>query len=112
MKTKTLSAAIAVSGLMAVSGTVLADANDAYRRIFNGDSGGLPMQVESMGKAAYGSVTTMPFAGPKGGVLILTESGLALWTATASTESAMGKAAFGSGAEAGHDRYHRAFYGD
>lgn len=119
MKAKILYAAVAVSGLMAVGGTVLADvdAHDGYRRAFSGDSGVVQAQAESsasMGKAAYGTAAATPFVGPKGGVIVLTTNGLAGWPDT-SSDSAMGKAAFGSGSsdsEAGHIAYHRAFYAD
>lgn len=118
MKSRILSAVV-VGGLMAVSGTVLADVDphDGYHRAFFGDSGTGQAQLErsdSMGKAAYGTAATTAFVGPQGGVKVLTSSGLAAWTDVAS-DSAMGKAAFGSGSadsEAGHIAYHRGFYGD
>lgn len=117
MKAKTLSAVVAVSSLMVVSGTVLADAHQAYQRAFYGDSGVQQAQIESsaaMGKAAYGTPMEKPFAGPKGGVTVLTETGLAQWKDLGS-DNAMGRPAFGSGGsgiETAHNGYHRAFYGD
>lgn len=106
MKAKLLSAAVALGGLMAVSGTVLADAHDGYHRAFYGDSG-VVQASDSMGKA----VATTSFMGPTGGVVVLTTAGLAPWLDSASADSATGKAAFGaSGPET--NGYHRAFYGD
>jgi len=119
MKARILSAAVAVSGLMAASGTVLADdAHNAYQRAFYGDSGMAQAQAENsapMGKAAYGTAATTQFAGPKGGVVVLTTTGLGQWKDSAIADGAMGKAAFGSGGsgiETGHDGYNRAFRGD
>lgn len=117
MKARMISAAVAVSGLMAVSGAVLADAHDGYQRAFYGDSGTVQIQAErsdAMGKAAYGSAMGTPAAGPKGGIIVLTTNGLGRWV-DSSSESASGKAAFGtgsSGTETALNNYHRAFYGD
>jgi len=114
MKAKTLSVAIALSGLMAASGTALADAHGAYQRAFFGDSGTTLTETGStMGKAAYGMAAATPFAGPKGGIVVLTTNGLGAWSSGSS--DTMGKAAFGSGGsgiETSHNGYHRAFYGD
>ena len=93
----------------------LADAHSAYQRAFFGDSGATLTETDSTtGKAAYGTAATTPFAGPKGGIVVLTTNGLGAWPSAAS-ESMMGKAAFGSGdssIETSHNSYHRAFYGD
>lgn len=120
MNAKILSVAIAVGGLMAASGTVLAgthDAHEAYQRVFSGDSGRHMLHMEgspAMGKAAYGT-PSMPSAGPHGGITVLTTNGLAAWQETGPTGS-MGRAAYGtaSGAdtETGSEAYRRGFFGD
>ena len=118
MKATALSAALAISGLMATSGTVLAGgtdpavATDPYTQFFYNS---LPTRAErsdAMGKAAYGAAETRPFVGPKGGIMVPTGLGTALWSPG---PSSTGMAAFGSGGSnvwTGHDAYHRALTSD
>ena len=119
MRAKTFSAAIAVTGLLAVSGTAFAaaDAHEAYHRAFYGDAGvQAPAENGAMGKAAYGTATSAAFVGPSGGVRVLTTNGIGAWDKS-DTDSSMGKAAFGVAAGGtssteGQESYHRAFWGD
>ena len=108
MKAKTLSAAIAFTGLVALGGTALAadNAHEGYQRGFYGNYG----TQADMGTVAATAGT--PFAGPKGGVRVLTTSGVMAWT---EPDSSMGKAAYGSATASSADgqaSYHRAFFGD
>lgn len=123
MKAKAFSAAIAFTGLMALSGTAASatEAEGGYHRAFYGDSGAQVQEegVSPMGKAAYGEAEGAAFSGPSGGIRVLTHNGLAAWEPNVNQEAPMGKAAFGSAdneapSVAGDalGNYHRAFFGD
>jgi len=122
MKAKTLTAAIAFTGLLTVGGTAFAaDPHDAYHRAFPGDGGtwNSMQQQETMGKAAYGTPTssTPTWSGHDAYHRAFPGDG-GTWNSMPDTAS-MGKAAFGTSSPDegsslidGNAAYRSAFRGD
>jgi len=116
MKAKTLTTAIAFTGLLTLSGaTFAADPHDAYHWAFPGDGGTYysTLQLESMGKAAYGTPTsgTPTWSGHEAYYRSFHGDG---GTSYNNPDTAsMGKAAYGSSSSIdAHAVYRNAFRGD
>jgi len=123
MKAKTLSTAIAFTGLLTVGGTTFAaDPHDAYHRAFPGDGGtwnSMQQQEETMGKAAYGTPTSSTPTWSGHDAYHRAFPGDGGMPNGISDTASMGKAAFGSSSSSdnssaidGNAAYHRAFRGD